>query len=322
MKKKVISWTVKGIVLFVIIGTFFVINKHIDKQKLCSFSFIEDNNAYAYQVEKVYLDNEDVVISGWFFELKCVRNVSRDVNDNDFGIVLYDLNSVVKENIDGTEKKREGIALSVEKGHIRNDVNNYYKCEYDYSSCGFIARINKNEIDYENGEYQIVFKPDFVGNDGLNTSAFLDHGNLIYTTPKNFIPLDVEGTDLEEIVYNGYCVANNPQFHICVYQYGRVLYWIADEEYSFNEDGTYIQYHIDTTQFEKLPAERTERGWFWSTLGANFEDYEITDAINCGKYRVSSREIPEEYSATFITTGYHTDRWIWMCYIRPLNLYK
>ena len=102
------------------------------------------------------------------------------------------------------------------------------------------------------------------------------------------------------------------------YQRNGALYWIVDEYFNFEEDGsTYIQYQLWTTQTENLPKHRLENNWLWDNIGGNFEDYEIKDDF--GPYRVMKRELPKEYSITSIVTGYYKDgKWIWQEYFRPI----
>ena len=56
---------------------------------------------------------------------------------------------------------------------------------------------------------------------------------------------------------------------------------------------------------------------FWDNIGGYFEKYELEGDF--GEYRVSCREIPEEYSITAILTGYYKNKkWIWSSYFRPV----
>ena len=324
--KRIIRLIAEISLILLVVIIFVVINWHIRDKEYSSFNLIDDSSQYAYQVENIAVEDDELIISGWFFRLNKFRNEIKELDENSsWGIVLYDLSSEIKTNADGSEKSREGLVMSVEKGIKRSDVNNYFKCEYDYSSCGFKASIKTDRIDLKDGEYQIVFKPEDKGKDGLNSSAYIDHGKLSYIDPKDTKTLNVKDTDLEDIVNNGYCVASFPTVHIYVYQYNKKIYWIAEEGYSFNAEGkTYIQYQLDTTQFEKLPASRTDNGWYWGNIGAEFELFEITDSINCGEYRVSTRDIPDDYSLVSIYTGYFNeeDKMIWDKLIRPVDLYK
>lgn len=313
---------IKFAVILVLIIVFVLINNKISFSNVSSFYMYEDSNNFAYQIENVKIEDDELVVKGWFFELKSIRNISCDINDNRKPVfLLYDINSDVEEYIDGSQKPLTGVPSKTE-WYDRQDINEYFKCEYDYTYCGFTAKYSVDRIDFENGQYQIIikFQEDNVNDWGIGTTTFIDRGEICYINPKNSKNLNVEGTDLEQIVHEGICVVNNPEYHIWVFQKDWKLYWIADEEYFFEEDGsTYIQYQLETTQFNKLPANRTDNGRYWSNLGDNFESNEISKKINCGKYRVYERDIPNEYSITRIETGYFADdKWIWQRYFRPI----
>ena len=203
------------------------------------------------------------------------------------------------------------------------DIDSYFDCEYDYSKCGFSSRLDKSLVDLENGKYMIVLKEDEDDEIGLEV-AYLINGKIEYIAPEEKVELNVVGTDLENIVKEGTCLVSNPEYHIYVYQYGWNLYWIADKNYFFEEDGsTLIQYQMETTQFDKLPQYRIDNGWFSSNLSDDFEINEITKKMNCGEYRVCVRAIPQDYSITRISTGYYADgKWIWQRYFRPNYIFR
>ena len=125
------------------------------------------------------------------------------------------------------------------------------------------------------------------------------------------------GADLDEIVENGVLRVSRPDCHCWVYQKGWSLYWIADKDFAFEEDGTtYIQYQLYTTQTERLPEKRLAKGHLWDNIGGYFEKYELEGDF--GGYRVMKRDIPTAYSVTSIVTGYYKNgEWIWKNYFRP-----
>lgn len=318
MKKKVFRTLIEVIVVIAIIIFFALMNEQITEERKSSFVITPDSDAFAFQVESVCEEGSEVVIKGWFFELSKVRNVDREVKSiNNPSIFLDNMDLIGEKNIDGTAKAKKGIRLKVQL-QKRLDIDNYFKCEFDYSNCGFIGSIDKDQVDLKNGKYQIVLKQNEDDETGM-VLAYLIDGKLNYINPKDEIKLNVNGTDLEKIVEEGTCVVSSPENHICVYQFGWKLYWIADREYNFDKTGsTLIQYQMDTTQYEQLPKGRIEKGWYWSNLGSSFEGNEITDSINCGEYRVSVRDLPTEYSLTRIVTGYYADgKWVWKRYFRP-----
>lgn len=318
-KKKIIRRSIEIALIIIIIIGFFMINDQVTQNKRNSFKPISDKNYYVYQVEKMYIEGEDLVLKGWFFELKKFRNQERnEAKDGKLGIVLYDIDLNEKTLFKGDSQKGISMRMEYQK---RQDIDAYFNCEYDYSSCGFIAKVNKDNVDYENRDYQIVFKPEQEGEYGIVTdgNAYIHKGKISYVNPQDIFEIAYLGTDLEKIITEGECLLSYPEKHICVYQYEWKLYWITDSEFDFEIDGTTaIQYQLDTTQFDRLPQNRIDNGWYWSNLTSNFEDSEITHVVDCGRYRVSVKDLPTDYSITRMVTGYYSDgKWVWMRYFRP-----
>ena len=158
MNKKVLKIFVEIGLIIACCVCFVVINEVINDRKKMSFGPVVDSDAFAYQIESIVIEDKELVVKGWFFELKKVRNTLKNVIDStNTGIVLYDLENE-NENSKNPENLRKGIALHVE--YIdRNDVNKYFGCEYDYSHCGFIARTDVSNINLTGGKYQIIIKP-------------------------------------------------------------------------------------------------------------------------------------------------------------------
>lgn len=204
------------------------------------------------------------------------------------------------------------IEFVLDGGLVRNDVNNYFRCNYDYTDSGFKAagEINLTE------EYQVFLNLGWPLN--IPTGVYITGSDIHYAPTTQFREPEAVGTEIDEIIENGYLRAYRPDYQCWVYQYEGALYWIVDEDFYFEDDGsTYIQYQLYTTQPEKLPAVRQENGWDWDNIGGYFEEYELEG--NFGQYRVMKRELPTEYSITSILTGYHKDgKWVWREYFRPI----
>lgn len=131
--------------------------------------------------------------------------------------------------------------------------------------------------------------------------------------------LDTCGTDLEEIAKHGKFLLARPDLDLHMYQYGDNLYWIAGDSFEFEPDGsTLMQLHFHTVQDgEMLPCGQGDIN-HWDDRSGYFEDYEITGEMDCGRYRVSRRTLPQEYITTDLATGYYKDgKWKWKAYIRP-----
>lgn len=195
----------------------------------------------------------------------------------------------------------------------RSDVNRYFLCERDYTMSGFTAR---GKIE-SSAEYEIIVKwPWMIP---LSTGVFVNHGVIGYTEERDFLPPDTtEAPGLKDIVEDGVLRVYRPDYHCWVYQKDWSLYWIVDQDFNFEDDGTtYIQYQLWTTQTDKLPTKRLENNWLWDNIGGHFEKYEMKGDF--GPYRVMKRELPKEYSITSIVTGYYKNgEWIWKNYFRPI----
>jgi len=267
------------------------------------------------------VDGNEFVIEGWFFELQNVRNNKKIVSDyQDLGILLYDLKN--DKNESGLSENK-GIFAKTEFVD-RKDINKYFECEYDYSHSGFIAKISTKMIDLENGDYQIIFKPNKYENRGVTSSAYIHNGELRLVSPDDYFDVDAKGTDIENIIENGICLACCPEYHMCVYQYEESLYWIADEGFSFEEDGsTYMRYVLDTTQYELLPKESITDGSYCDNRSFWLESCFLPDDMDCGKYTVSKMDIPKDYAIVAIETGYATyEGMVWQRILRPVYLYN
>lgn len=302
----------KIMLLTLIICAFCLINLIINKKHRKELSVIPDSSKYVYNVEKLEELDGKVKLTGWFFKVKALRNEPIiDADESSYKILLADVSDL------GKQQKILGIETDIEYVK-RYDVNDYFHCEYDYSDCGFQALWDENKLK-QNVVYQVFFKIDKHKATAIASHVFIKNGELFYVNPNSLNDFSVEGTDLEDIVNSGTILVSNPEHGIYMIQNSDDLYWIADANASFmNNEKTYMQYQIETTQFEKLPLERLEGGWYWSNIGDIFENYEITHILNCGKYRVMVRKIPREYSVTQITVGYYDDEWIWRDDIKPI----
>jgi len=256
----------------------------------------EDDFSWVAQVDEVKLEDGKFVLDGFAFQL------TKNAQAKTFDIVLYDLDT------------KEYIFPKMEYTD-RSDVNDYFLCQYDYTASGFSASIKEKEIKLIEHDYEILIKPQWESY-VYKIGTFLSEGKLMFVNPKEFIPLDVAGTGLEEIVRDGALRVYEPENNIYVYQYEGDLYWIADEEYGFVDGDTTIQCQLSTTQVEKLPIYCLERGGDTDSIGFLFSNNEIVNA-NTGKYRVTKRNIPVEYSIVKIWTGNYIDGWKWLEYFRP-----
>ena len=201
----------------------------------------------------------------------------------------------------------ERIKPDVEYGLERRDVNEYFVCDYDYSRCGFRITSLPND-----GEYEFIVKYSPLVT--IHTDVYVNAGTIQYTQHEAFVPPHLE----EEFVRNGWLRVYRPDRHCWVYQYEDALYWVVDKKFYFHPSGeTLIQYHLWTTQIDRLPRYRLEHEWFWDNISGYFESSELEGDF--GDYRVMKRELPKEYAITDILTGYYEDgHWIWGNHFRPI----
>ena len=262
----------------------------------------------AFQATDTEVTKDELEIKGFCFTYgydlmdKNAKLINVAWNDKDYDILLKSV------------KKRTTYQMKTITNIYNHNVNKYFKSKYNYPDSGFRAYINLEELDIED-EYEIMIKS---GRLTVSGNTYIKNG-IIEKTPENEnVELEVSGTDLEEIVKNGYLKAYNKNAGIIIYQYGMQLFWILDENFDFNATGkSEIEYRIWTTQLDRIRSN-SDDDKYWDDEGFMFEDREITHIINCGEYRVASMKLPSNYSIAFITTGSITDgTWNWVSSFRP-----
>ena len=261
---------------------------------------IDDSSMYfSFQVDQVTEEKDNIIVlNGFAFPY------NSELADGDLCIFLRSTST-------GDE-----LEAGVQSGLERKDVNQYFSCLNDYSHVGFRASFSADRL-FNLDEYAIYMKWSLT--QVVFTGVYLTGTSVHYTPQKDFLPPVVKGTDLETIVNEGVLRVYRPDRSCYVYQYEGNLYWIVDGNFHFEEDErTYIQYQLYTTQYQKLPGERKDNKLFWDNIGGLFEENEITEEMDCGQYRVCRRALPTDYSITSILTGYYIDNnWIWKEYFRP-----
>lgn len=315
MKKETKRHIIEALVIVILIILFILSNKLLITNNRNSFDPIDDNSSIVYQVENVFYKNENLIIQGWFLPLDGSKN--EDLKDKKLGLLLYDIDSISEKNIDGTDKLKKGISADLTYIN-RNDVIQYFEYDDENYQCGFTAKFDNCLLDDKT--YRIVFKPDEKNETGIMSNLYIKNGKLSFIDPGDSLILDLSNTDLNEIIYEGTCLASCPEKNVCIIQVDWKLYLIADEGFEYAPNGeTYISYGIVTNQVEKLPYERRSLGLNWDDLSSFFESSEITNLINCGKYRVCVKEIPKEYSVVMMNMGYYSEEeWKWNLVFRPV----
>lgn len=294
-KRTVVHWVICMGLVCIVWGGYFLV-KHFGADRILDIN--DDDFSWVYQVDSVESKNEEFVLRGFAFELK------KDTAEGAFEIVL--------QNVE-TGKK----FFSKMKYTNRDDVNQYFNCEYDYSESGFVSCFKKEQLVIEKNSYEVLLRQKGKQKT-YKTGTFIVDGKLVYVNPLYYVPLNVEGTDLETIVSNGRLCVYEPDNHMYVYQYENDLYWIAEEEYDVDVDGeNYMEYLAYTTQVQKLPEHRLADNRDYDSIGFVFTDNEIED-FDGGDYRVARKALPTAYSITTLQVGrFIKGIWEWTVEFRP-----
>lgn len=296
-KKRTIGHIVVCVGLLVLIwGWYFLAAHSIETKKHHQIILYDDDFSWVYQVDAANTEGKSLVISGFAFKL------DEDATEGAFEIVLEDIETGARVFPKMEYTKRE-------------DVNAYFLCEYDYAPSGFLATVREEKLALDEKNYEVLLR--VAGeHTAYQTGIYLSKGELVYANPTEFVPLEVAGTALEEVVENGVLRVYRPDYGMYVYQYDGELYWIAEPGYGFVDEDTYVQYQLYTTQVANLPEIRLKNEWYWDNIGFQFTTNELKGQ-NFGIYRVTKKSLPEEYAITRICTGNYIDEWIWRKDFRP-----
>ena len=292
IKKRIVQLTICIALLAVVWGGYAVLMRVINHQ----IEPCEDDFSWVYQVDSVSVEGDEFVLTGFAFKL------GKNAEKRAFDIVLQDIEA----------GKNYFPKMQYSK---REDVNDYFLCEYDYLNSGFTARIKTDKFDLQNGKYEVILQLD-GRRKAYRTGTYILEGQLMYVNPNEYVQLEVEGTDLEEIVEEGVLRVYRPDVGMYVYQYEGELYWIAEPEYGFIDGNSYVQYQLDTTQIDRLPEKRLADNSYWDNIGFMFCDNELLE-VDAGRYRVAKKALPKEYSISRIWTGNYSDKWVWLHEFRP-----
>ena len=228
------------------------------------------------------------------------------ITGNDVHRVAYE-ETYYEEMIETT--KKESLNRTTEKGHPNNTDGEEILSES-------LEKESSSNTTVEDSHHKITETASPIDTDEEDILfGTTTEDNLADTTR-------FETPDLTtDFVKNGTLLVCRPDMHIWIFQYNGSLYWVADEGFHFEDDGlTYIQYHLWTTQTEKLPPGRLARNYFWNNLSGYFEKYEISGDF--GKYRVMRCELSTEYSVISILTGYYkNETWVWANSFRPVYVF-
>jgi len=109
---------------------------------------IDQEGKIEWEIDLIRADTNYVAITGWaFIPGEQPKNMSINI---------------VLENLSTNDSYKLPTTLIV-----REDINDHYTDEIDYSKSGFISRVNKHFLDLDNDSYMIYIE-------------FLDQGEVIY----------------------------------------------------------------------------------------------------------------------------------------------
>ncbi|MBR6536502.1 MAG: hypothetical protein IKT67_04820 [Lachnospiraceae bacterium] len=298
-KKTILQGVLCVGLICVIWGGYLFCMNWLDKQIV----MLQDDFTWVYQVDSMEITNGELTLSGFALPL------DKDATKGGFEIVLQDIHS----------DKQYFMKMDYEE---REDVNDYFLCEYNYLQTGFVAKIKEKKVDLSENDYEVLLR--IVDEErAYKTGVYLSKGKMMFANPDVYVPLEgTTGTELEKVVNQGILRVYRPDFGIYVYQYEGELYWIADSNYRFDENGdTFIEFQLTTTQIDKLPEERLANEWYWDNIGSYFTENEIFIGDD-SMYRVAKKAIPKEYSIVRIWMGKYADGWVWREDTKPYYLFK
>lgn len=216
------------------------------------------------------------------------------------------------------------IPLKTESGLKREDVSAYF--HRDDIKPGFHA----SGQGIEPGEYEIIL--DFGLYRRLPTSTYLSISQnlsaqstqanqdsvVVHDLPAPLRPtLANAGPDLQKILSSGIPKASHPENHVYVYWYDGCLYWIVEDGFTYEKDGTTrLELILWSSNKDLLPEKVQAEGKDFHTVGIDFEPNELKGDF--GEYRVTVWKAEAPYPISMIRTGvYAKGGWVWQDNIRP-----
>ena len=187
--------------------------------------------------------------------------------------------------------KRKGLNYTIQ---LKSETGNYItKTEKEGVNFSAVAELNGNDI----YEVEVVFD----GYRPISTKIWINNGNIEYVEPGTPEP-NVIRTDLGFIVKEGILKGYNPNYDFYIYQLGDRFYWLIGESFDAS-----IIYQIYTDEPDMLPEERQKYGFENKGFRIGSEK-DLTETMNCGKYRVFSDIIPRQYHISAVLIGMNKER--------------
>lgn len=185
--------------------------------------------------------------------------------------------------------------------------------------CSFLAKINRKIIN-RNKSYEILLYINYKDNKAENQVEYNKkistgryfYNEKVYTYDPKSVSFPVfKNNFMKEVVEKGKLYLFNKERNIWVYVYENAVYWIIDEEYEFDKEGsTHIPYHIWTYEVSNLPLDRQQYGY--DSRDFIYENNELI--LQDEEYRVASQILPIDFEPTYVITGEYDaegELWIW-----------
>lgn len=252
---------------------------------------------FAFQLDSVNrTEDGKLILDGYSFIY------GKGIENNNYSIALRDMES--------------GIFSPIETrtGFDRIDIYNFFEEKINNLKCGFQAETDA--LFPADRVFEVLIQ--WKGIEPKETGIYLQNDKIFSFNPNN-CKIDFTGTDLEHLIDEGYLLVCRPDFGCYVYQQDNLLFYILDENFAFDkDDDTYIQLQ----KWERRAAHdyfgRLEDDWYFNmNYGFGFEKKEISDTIECGRFRVAVQNLPENRDSTTMNTGQYEDgHWLWRDYFR------
>lgn len=288
-------------IMAMIILAFIIVNIKINESRFTEDSRDSYSLDYVFQLDKVEFSADEITVDGWCFRM------GEDTTENGTSPELILVNVQTKK----TRRYSTDIV-------VRDDVNRYFDCEFNYSNCGFCTHMNKNALNLDENTYEVFLH--YKGESyGIQTDVFLSKDGVSYTNPQKFRRIESSNVDLIELTENGILRFYIPDKDVYVYQYDDFLFWILGPSYEYSCDITEkMQYQTWTTQGTLLPITEYRKDNFADNFQFSLQDYWCENLSGDG-YNVYQRELPNTYAIARILTGDYSDseKWVWTRCFRP-----
>ena len=305
---------IEAFIVILLVILFVIVNLVIDNKQEEAIEVVSDNMYINYQISSADVEDNYLVLRGWLFELNDFANVKREtcINKEEISFVLCKLDS----NGALSDKKRFFASPS---WNDNEKVDNYFQCDADYSDSGFEVKYKLSKLNVNDSAYQVLIKTSNAREQAISTDYYIDKGCLVRSLKNSEVYKKLEQTDLCDIVNEGTVLVENFDNGYIVVQKDSRLYWVVDPNVIDLSGDNRVVFQTYTTNYNKLPKNRTDLGYYWDDIEVSFEKCEITNQMNSGEFRVLAQDIPSEYPIVLIETGIcGSNGWVCSNKFRPV----